>query len=47
MKCVRIITKTKKITTDRKTAEQTIDFELIGAYGYQKSAKLAEKSSNL
>lgn len=43
MKCVRIITKTKHVTTDRKIAEQTVDFELLGAHGYMKSATLAQK----
>jgi hypothetical protein len=42
-KCVRVITKSKKITTDRAKAEESVDAGVMGAHVYQQSAKLAQK----
>eukprot|EP00029_Vermamoeba_vermiformis_P006511 TRINITY_DN2572_c1_g1_i2.p1 TRINITY_DN2572_c1_g1~~TRINITY_DN2572_c1_g1_i2.p1 ORF type:complete len:687 (-),score=231.37 TRINITY_DN2572_c1_g1_i2:56-2116(-) len=42
-KCVRVLTKSKKITTDRAKAEESVDAGVMGAHVYQQSAKLAQK----
>jgi len=40
---VRVITKSKKITTDRTKAEETVDAGVMGAHVYKQSATLAQK----
>ncbi len=44
---MRVITKSKKITTDRAKAEESVDAGVMGAHVYQQSAKLAQKGIKL
>lgn len=43
MKCVRIITRSREVTVDRKQAERELDAAIVGQHVWAKSAALAQR----
>jgi len=44
-KCIRVMTQTRKITNERKVAEEKINVHVVGLHAVQQSAKLAQEGN--